>query len=79
MMVRDAVRRTLNDPAIYVNVRTMQAEYARYDALGSVLTALEEVVADAENRLLLDFANARSGLRMTIEDPKRGVVVPMRR
>jgi hypothetical protein len=79
MMVRDAVRRTLNDPAIYVNVRTMQAEYARYDALGSVLTALEEVVANAENRLLLDFASARSGLRMTIGDRERGVVVPMRR
>ena len=79
MMVRDAVRRTLNDPAIYVNVRTMQAEYARYDALGSVLTALEEVVADAENRLLVDFASARSGLRMTMGDRERGVVVPMRR
>jgi hypothetical protein len=79
MMVRDAVRRTLNDPAIYMNVRTMQAEYARYDALGSVLTALEEVVADAENRLLRDFASARSGLQMRIGDRERGVVVPMRR
>jgi hypothetical protein len=57
----------------------MQAEYARYDALGSVLTALEEVVADAENRLLLDFASARSGLRMTMGDRGRGVIVPMRR
>jgi UDP:flavonoid glycosyltransferase YjiC (YdhE family) len=79
MMVRDAVRRTLNDPAIYVNVRAMQAEYARYDALGSVLTALEEVLVDAENRLLLDFASARSGIRMTTGDRERGVVVPMRR
>jgi len=44
-----------------------------------VLTALEDVVADAENRLLRDFASARSGLRMTIGDRERGVVVPMRR
>jgi UDP:flavonoid glycosyltransferase YjiC (YdhE family) len=79
MMVRDAVRRTLNDPAIYVNVRTLQAEYARYDAQDSVLTALEEVVANAENRLLRDFASAGSGLRVTIGDRERGVAVPMRR
>jgi UDP:flavonoid glycosyltransferase YjiC (YdhE family) len=82
MMVRDAVRRTLNDPTIDVRVRAMQAEYARYDAQDIVLTALEEVVAaNAENRLLRNYLSTGSGLRVTIgdRDRARGVVVPMRR
>jgi UDP:flavonoid glycosyltransferase YjiC (YdhE family) len=77
MMVRDAVRRILDHPAIYTNVLEMQAEYAGHDARRKVLTALDEVVANAENRLLLDFASARSGVQ--VSDRERGVVLPMRR
>jgi len=44
MMVRDAVRRTRNEPAIYAKLRAIKAEYARYNTEGTVLTALDEAV-----------------------------------
>jgi UDP:flavonoid glycosyltransferase YjiC (YdhE family) len=43
MMVRDAVRRILDHPAIYTNVLEMQSEYAGHDSRRKILSALDEV------------------------------------